>query len=439
MLTKEQDFRIFWFRRDLRWEDNHALYLALKDGVPVVPIFIFDTDILNQLEDRHDRRVNMIHQVLKLLNEKLQQENHIHIYHGSPEEVFTQLIKEYPHLTEVYANEDYEPQAIKRDTQIHHFLQSHGKKLVLVKDQVIFHKNEITKADGKPYTVYTPYSKAWLKKFSKNLLPNYPSEDFLHNLTSLQITKLPSLEDLGFLPTDFVYTPPVFSEEKIRQYDEVRNLPALDATSRLSHHLRFGTISIRKLIRETRELNATYLKELIWREFFMQILWHFPYVSHSEFRPKYTGFPWNESEEDFQKWCSGNTGFPLVDAGMRELMATGFMHNRVRMLTASFLIKHLLIDWRKGEAWFAQKLLDFDLAQNNGNWQWVAGTGVDAAPYYRVFNPHLQLEKFDADKMYVKKWIPEYGTPKYPKEICSHELSRGRYLALMKEYAEPKV
>ncbi|WP_018674601.1 cryptochrome/photolyase family protein [Riemerella columbina] len=420
---------IFWFRRDLRWNDNHGLFQALDSGYKVLPIFIFDNAILDDLEDQHDRRVDFIYQALEHLNS---QHPYIHYFYGKPLEIFKELTSQYK-IASVFCNEDYEPYAIRRDTEVKDFLESKNIMFQSYKDQMIFAKDEILKADGNPYTVYTPYSKQWLNRLSETLIQQYPSEKHLDQLYKAEKPSHLTLDDIGFKSTELNYQPPKIPYQQLEDYDKKRNIPALDATSKQSVHLRFGTISPRTAVLEAKKINFTWLKELIWREFFMQILWHFPNVVSQPFRDKYAGFQWKNNEADFKTWCEGKTGFPLVDAGMRELNATGFMHNRVRMLVASFLVKDLQIDWRWGEAYFANKLLDFDLAQNNGNWQWAAGTGVDAAPYFRVFNPDLQLDKFDKNRAYVKRWIPEFGTKDYPEPMLKHKAARAEFLAKMKE------
>lgn len=421
---------IFWFRRDLRWEDNRGLYHALKSGLKVLPIFIFDPKILSQLEDKKDRRVDFIFQALEAMNTQASSPR-IKYFYGAPLDIYQKLIKEYD-IQAVFTNEDYEPYAISRDQTIETFLGQHNIPFHKYKDQVIFAKDEILKKDGTPYTVYTPYAKVWLSMLAQQPIKIYQSERYLENFYGFENQNF-SLDFLGFLNTDIDYTPPKIDVNILKDYDKNRDYPALDATSKLGVHLRFGTISPRKLVLAAQKYNIVYLKELIWREFFMQILWHFPYVVQYAFRDKYQDFQWRNNEEEFKRWCEGQTGFPLVDAGMRELNATGFMHNRVRMLVASFLVKDLQVDWRWGEVYFAQKLIDFDLAQNNGNWQWVAGTGVDAAPYFRVFNPNMQLEKFDKHKLYIAKWVPEYGTPAYPQPMLDHTTARLQFLSKMND------
>ena len=423
---------IFWFRRDLRLKDNHGLYQALESEKKVLPIFIFDEDILDLLENKYDKRVDFIVQALQTLNSFLKSKNKgIKIFKGKPLEIYKKLTENYE-VEAVYCNEDYEPYAIKRDQEIADFLASKNINFHQFKDQVIFHKDEIVKADKKPYTVYTPYSKLWLNEFQKIDLQGFPSEKKLDILLEIPFEEL-KIEYIGFQKTDLTFEVPEADLHIIKTYEETRNFPAVKGTTQLGVHLRFGTISVRKLAKIAKENNLTFLKELIWREFFMQILYHFPKVVNHSFKSKYDAIPWENNPEFLEKWKAGKTGFPIVDAGMRELNTTGFMHNRVRMITASFLIKHLLTDWRIGEAYFAEKLMDYDLSANNGNWQWCASSGCDAAPYFRIFNPDEQQKKFDPDFKYIKKWIPEFGTKYYPKPIVEHKKAREKVLKVYKE------
>lgn len=426
---------IFWFRRDLRLKDNHGLFQALESGKKVLPIFIFDEYILDLLENKSDKRVDFIVQALQTLNSFLKSKNKgIKIFKGKPLEIYKKLTENYE-IEAVYSNEDYEPYAIKRDQEIADFLASKNINFHQFKDQVIFHKDEIVKADKKPYTVYTPYSKLWLNEFQKVDLQGFPSEKKLDNLLDIPFEEL-KIEDIGFQKTDLTFEIPEADLHIIKTYEETRNFPAVKGTTQLGVHLRFGTISVRKLAKIAKENNLTFLKELIWREFFMQILYHFPKVVNHSFKSKYDAIPWENNPEFLEKWKAGTTGFPIVDAGMRELNTTGFMHNRVRMITASFLIKHLLTDWRIGEAYFAEKLMDYDLSANNGNWQWCASSGCDAAPYFRIFNPDEQQKKFDPDFKYIKKWIPEFGTKYYPKPIVEHKKAREKVLKVYKDALE---
>ena len=427
-----QKINIFWFRRDLRLKDNHGLFQALKDGNPVLPIFIFDENILSQLENKSDKRVDFIFQVLEILNSFLnEKQTGIQYFYGKPLDVFQQISEQYQ-VEKVFNNEDYEPYARKRDAEILSFLNSKQIEFHSYKDQVIFAKDEVVKADGLPYTVYTPYSKKWLQNLKQENYQPFPSEKFLDNLLKFQPENF-GLEHIGFQKTDYEFQKPEINFNLIKNYDQTRNIPFIKGTSELSVHLRFGTIGIRTLVSKIKDVKPTFLKELIWREFFMQILWHFPKSAKHCFKEKYENIAWDNNEDNFRKWCEGKTGFPIVDAGMRQLNATGFMHNRVRMITASFLIKDLLIDWRWGEAYFAEKLMDYDQAQNVGNWQWAAGSGCDAAPYFRIFNPDEQQKKFDPELKYIKKWLPEFGTPNYPKPMVNHKEARLRTLEAYKK------
>ena len=423
----------YWFRRDLRLRDNHALFRALSENPEVLPVFIFDEAILSKLP-KQDRRVDYIHRRLSELDTYLRSKGlgGILVLHGSVDECWGKIARDYD-LEGVYCNRDYEPSAIDRDFRVEEFFRGRGGFFKSFKDQVIFEEADILKADQTPYTIYTPYKKQWLKHFEQKFVDAYSSEQYLESFSIKELPQVPQLEDLGFAPTDLVEPPIELNEEFIKEYDEVRNYPALDKTSRLSVVLRFGTVSVRSLVRRALDLNETWLSELIWREFFMMILCHFPESSHQEFKLKYSQIKWRNNEVDFEAWCQGKTGYELVDAGMRELNETGFMHNRVRMVVASFLVKHLLIDWRWGERYFAEKLLDYDLSANAGNWQWAAGTGCDAAPYFRVFNPYTQAEKFDKNREYIKRWVPEVDTLLYPEEMVDHKMARERALRVYKE------
>ncbi|ULB33879.1 MULTISPECIES: cryptochrome/photolyase family protein [Proteiniphilum] len=426
---KENPVTVCWMRRDLRLEDNHALWQALRSGCPVLLLFIFDTEILGALREKEDRRVAFIFSAIETMNRRLRQQYNSGVLclQGKPEEIFEKLLADYQ-IGAVCCNEDYEPYAITRDRKVEQLLARRGVPFRQYKDQVIFHKEDILTAAGKPYIVYTPYSRAWLLKYHVGEQVFYPSEEMLDNLLH-EIPPVLSIEETGFHDPGFCFPPAEADDGVIATYDRTRDFPALqDGVTRMGVHLRFGTVSIRRLVLRASLLNEAYLKELIWREFFMQVLWHFPYVTEGPFRKKYEAVLWENNEEDFYLWCNGNTGYPLVDAGMRELNATGFMHNRVRMITASFLTKHLLIDWRWGESRFAEKLLDYDLAANNGNWQWVAGTGCDAAPWFRIFNPAEQQKRFDPRQEYIRRWIPELGTPQYPAPVIGHTFARQRAL-----------
>jgi deoxyribodipyrimidine photo-lyase len=424
---------IFWFRRDLRLHDNIALFNALKSGEKVLPIFIFDTSILDKLP-KNDARVSFIIKELRSMNEHLKSfDASIDILHGKPIEVFESLIKKYQ-IASVFTNQDYEPYAIRRDQEILELLKSENISFNSFKDQVIFEKNEITKKDGNPYVVYTPYSKKWIEAYEQINHIHYSSEDLLSQLYTQSKAKELTLEELGFEETNTPIKNYIFNSRIINEYEETRNFPALDNTSKLGPHLRFGTVSVRQMVSRAEEQeNKTFLKELIWREFFMQILWHFPHTHKDSFKPKYDRIVWRNNEDDFKKWCNGTTGYPMVDAGMRQLNNTGFMHNRVRMLVGSFLCKHLLIDWRWGEAYFAEKLHDYEMSSNVGNWQWVAGTGVDASPYFRIFNPTSQIKKFDKDFSYIRKWVPDFQELTYPSPMVDHKFARERCLKTYKE------
>lgn len=418
---------IFWFRRDLRLEDNTGLHHALHSGLKVIPVFIFDTEILNSLQNKRDRRVDYIHQALQQIHKELEKHNsRLYVYHDAPMEAFKRIIQDF-NVDKVFCNRDYEPQAIQRDRKIADFLLNHHIQLKDFKDQVIFEKNNILKNDLSPYTVFTPYSKKWKENLKniETLTTNW--EQFANYKGPLEII---SLKDIGFEKTDIEFIKPELNSNIIDSYGKYRDFPAMDYTTHLGTALRFGTISIRKCVQYAVKHNEVWLNELIWREFFMQILYHFPSVVHQCFKKKYENMVWRNNEQEFKAWCEGRTGYPIVDAGMRQLNETGFMHNRVRMITASFLTKHLLIDWRWGEAYFAEKLLDYDLAANNGNWQWAAGCGCDAAPYFRIFNPYEQTKKFDKDSQYIRKWLPENYTE---EPIVEHAKARERALKAYKQ------
>jgi len=420
---------IMWFRRDLRLSDNAALYYALKSEKNVLPIFIFDKNILDKLENKADRRVEFIHAALLQMQKQLTEiGSSLKVYYSTPIEAFKELLNQY-HVEKVFTNHDYEKYAIDRDSQIDDLLRHHNATLHTFKDQVIFEKNEVIKDDGQPYTVFTPYSKKWKTKLTPFYLKAYPTEQNFSNFFKQSPILVPTLEQIGFKSVDQSFPPKELEISVIEHYTEHRNFPSLNGTSHLGVHLRFGTVSIREVARKSRFINETFLNELIWRDFYHCILWHYPQLSNGvSFKKEYEEIEWVNNIDDFGKWCAGMTGYPIVDAGMRELNATGFMHNRVRMIVASFLTKHLLIDWRWGELFFAQKLLDFDFAANNGGWQWAAGSGCDAAPYFRVFNPTLQTEKFDKDLKYIRKWVPELDSFNYPQPIVNHEFARKRVL-----------
>ncbi len=424
---------IFWFRRDLRLKDNAGLYHALKDGCPVLPVFIFDKEILDQLDDRKDARVTFICETIESLQKELQQHgSSLLVLHGGAEQAWGSILKDYVVKT-VYTNHDYEPYAKNRDEAIGKLLNKHSTDFKTYKDQVIFEKDEVIKDDGKPYTVYTPYQRKWYQALTPFYLKSYPSEKYLDNTVKTPDLKMPSLKEIGF-EKNRVNFPGTGYKAVIDEYAEKRDFPAVNGTSRIGLHLRFGTVSIRELAATAYKAHEkTWLNELIWREFYMMVLHHFPKTADHAFRPEYDRIKWVNDEQQFKAWSNGETGFPLVDAGMRELNATGYMHNRVRMVVASFLTKDLLIDWRWGERYFAGKLLDYEMASNVGGWQWAAGSGTDAAPYFRIFNPDSQLKKFDPEFKYIKKWVPEYADfSKYPKPIVDHTLARQRCLKAFK-------
>lgn len=439
---------VFWFRRDLRLTDNAGLYHALKSDLPVLPIFIFDKNILGKLENKVDARVTFLHNTLMELNAELKElGSTILVKYGTPESVWKELLQKYE-VNAVFTNRDYEAYALDRDDTIKHLVETADGSFHTFKDHVVFEKNEVLKGDGTPYTVFTPYSRKWKAKLLTRMetiknakgtteelsyyFKSYPTEKYAANFYQLPTVTLPTLAEMGFEKSEIEIPNKTVARGIIRTYDETRNFPAIEGTSKLGIHFRFGTISIRQKARNAQQLNETFLNELIWRDFYAVILAHFPHVAKGAFRKKYENIPWRNNEQEFKSWCEGKTGYPMVDAGMRELNNTGYMHNRVRMVTSSFLTKHLLINWQWGEAYFAEKLLDFDLASNNGGWQWAAGCGTDAAPYFRIFNPTSQMQKFDKELKYIKKWIPEYGTDNYPAPIVDHKAARERCLAVFK-------
>ena len=435
VIMNSPSYAVFWFRRDLRLEDNTGLFQALKSGLPVLPVFIFDKNILDKLENPEDKRLRFIHSILCSLQDKLVAKGSgFRTFYGSPEEAFRILISE-GNLKAVYANHDYEPYAKERDESISNLLSSAGISFFTFKDQVIFEKQEVLSAQGNPYTVFTPYANRWRSLLKEDDYHVRDSASLGGNFLSWSSSGIIPLEDMGFVPAVEDFPPTTIGEDLLRAYAEKRDFPGLPATSRIGVHLRFGTISIRHCVRIGLQLSATWLNELIWREFYMQILWNFPQVGEGKsFKPAYDRIPWRNDPDEFARWCEGKTGYAIVDAGMRELNSTGFMHNRVRMIAASFLVKHLLIDWRWGEAYFASKLLDFDFSANNGGWQWAASSGCDAAPYFRVFNPLLQTQKFDKNLDYIKKWVPEYNSMSYIQyAVVEHSFARERVLKVFKE------
>lgn len=429
-----QAINVFWFRRDLRLDDNAGLYHALKSGLPVLPIFIFDSNILDKLQDRDDARVTFIHKSLVGIDAQLKElGSSLYVAIGAPEKVWMDLLQKF-NVKNIFTNTDYEPYARDRDNTLKSIFERKTVGFHLFKDQVIFDTDEVVKDDGKPYTVFTPYKRKWLGKLTNFYLNSYPTEKYFANFYTDLSSELPSLKDIGFKESAQNFPPKEF-KSVIENYYNTRDIPSIKGTSRISVHLRFGTVSIRKLAKEAaKSLEKTWLSELIWRDFYAMILWHFPKIVNHAFKPEYDQIKWRNNEEEFKAWCEGKTGYPIVDAGMRELNATGFMHNRVRMITASFLCKHLLIDWRWGEAYFARKLIDYDQASNVGGWQWAASSGNDAVPYFRIFNPELQTQKFDTKFEYIKKWIAEINDPfKYPQPIVDHKLARERVLSAYKK------
>jgi deoxyribodipyrimidine photo-lyase len=434
-MANNSKINVHWFRRDLRLEDNAALYHALKTKNEVLGLFIFDNAILDQLEDKTDKRVLFIHRELQKIQKQLHAlGSNLDVRFGDPVNVWKQLISDYQIKT-VYTNHDYEPYALHRDQSIELLLAQNDIQFKTFKDQVIFEKAEVVKDDGKPYTIYTPYSKKWMAKLNDSYIEPYPTETFFNNFYKTKSTSMLTLDEIGFVD-DSTYVFPKYSVDSnlLNAYGDTRDIPSINGTSRVSLHLRFGTISIRKLVRESKDISFKWLNELCWREFYMMILWHFSHVVNGSFKPQYDKIVWRNNELEFKRWCEGQTGYPIVDAGMRELNQTGFMHNRVRMIVASFLTKHLLIDWRWGEAYFASKLLDFELSSNNGGWQWAAGTGCDAAPYFRIFNPYEQTKKFDPEFKYIRKWVPEFEDFSYPSPLVDHKVARERCLETYKKY-----
>lgn len=433
MASKDAGTAIFWFRRDLRLDDNRGLFEALKNEASVLPVFIFDTDILGKLKDKKDKRVSFIYRTLKDLKQELNDiGSDLRVYHGKPLDCWEQITNNFT-VESVYTNEDYEPYAIKRDKAVENFLNKNNIAIQFFKDQCVFAKNDVLKKDGTPYTVYTPYKNKWHESLEPKDIGSYNTKQHFKNFTKIDSEVMIPINEMGFELVDSPFFNRVVKKSVIDTYNETRDFPGILGTSRLGLHLRFGTISIRKCVQIGKKLNQTWLDELVWRDFFSQILYHYPKNEKKCFKEKYEAIPWKNNKKEFKKWCEGQTGYPIVDAGMRELNETGYMHNRVRMITGSFLVKHLLIDWRWGEKYFAEKLLDFDLSSNNGNWQWVAGTGCDASPYFRIFNPETQMKKFDPELKYVKKWVPEYGTEDYVEPMIEHKFAYDRALGTYKK------
>lgn len=429
MQKSDQPVCIMWFRRDLRLHDNAAFYYALKSGLAVVPVFIFDTEILNDLEDKRDSRVEFIYEAIRDMQRELEaMGSTMHVFYDKPLHVFKQLTELYP-IQAVFTNHDYEQYAMDRDESIQKFLTTKGIAFYHYKDQVIFDGDEVMKDDGTCYTVFTPYSRKWRATLTDFYLKSYPTKKYLKSVYRQKPIAIPSLKAMGFEKVEEEFPSSSFPKSIIKSYDKTRDIPSIEGTSRMSVHLRFGTVSIRELAKQAGKLNETYLNELIWRDFYHMILAQFAHVRKGEsFRREFDRIQWRNDEKEFAAWCAGKTGYPIVDAGMRQLNTTGFMHNRVRMVVASFLCKHLLIDWRWGEAYFAKKLLDYDYAANNGGWQWAAGTGCDASPYFRVFNPYLQTKKFDPELKYIREWVPELDSFDYPQPIVEHTFARERAL-----------
>lgn len=425
--SDKQHITIFWFRRDLRLDDNKALYYALKSSQRVLPLFIFDHCIIDKLQPS-DHRVEYIFNLLSKIHRQLKSmHSGLLIKIGVPADIFRELICEFQ-VEAVFCNADHEPYGQQRDQQIRELLEKHNIPMHQSLDHLVMEKNEVLKADGLPYRVFTPYSREWKKVLNNSHLKNYPSGQLSGRFFTGELPDFPSMKQLGFSASGMAMPVEGIREEIIADYDKTRDFPFLDGTSRVGPQLRFGAISIRRLTSLACSLNETYLNELIWREFYAMILWHFPKVAENAFKPEYDRIAWRNDEAEFESWCQGATGYPMVDAGMRQLNKTGFMHNRLRMITASFLCKHLLIDWRWGMSYFDSMLFDYELSSNNGGWQWCAGSGTDAAPYFRIFNPMEQQKKFDPDKLFIKQWIPEFGTEAYPSPVVDHRQARLRCL-----------
>ena len=428
----KQPLTLFWFRRDLRLHDNKGLFYALKSGKSVLPVFIFDEHILDPLP-HNDHRVNFIHDSLKNMHSELQRSDRgLLVLKGKPVEVLTTLLSKY-NISDIFYNEDHEPYGRKRDAAIAALCKKQGVGCHGFLDHLIAGKDDVLTAEGNPYKVFTPYSRAWKAVVDETHTRVYPSEKNMDAFVATERLKIPALSDIGFVDSGLQPAPLEINEHLIRNYHKTRDVPVLDGTSRLGVHLRFGTVSIRELVQKAFHWNETFLNELIWREFYAMILWHFPFVDGRAFKPAYDRIEWRNDEREFEAWKAGRTGYPMVDAGMRQINATGYMHNRLRMVVASFLSKHLLIDWRWGEAYFAEKLFDFELSSNNGGWQWSAGTGCDAAPYFRIFNPTAQQKKFDPRGEFVSKWIPELKTGGYPEPVVDHKMARERCLRVYKQ------
>tara|TARA_B100001287_G_scaffold275990_1_gene285318 strand:+ start:2124 stop:3419 length:1296 start_codon:yes stop_codon:yes gene_type:complete len=430
-----KEYNIFWFRRDLRLYDNHGLSVATNNSLKVIPIFIFDISITDKLP-KDDRRINFIHDNLVKIDSELKMKfnSSLNIFKGDPLKIFKQIISDYK-INTVFTNNDYEPYALKRDKSIIELLKKNQIQFKSFKDQVIFEKNDVVKDDGKPYVVYSPYMRKWKTNLNENL-SNITEKEVKNNFFNMSISRLKKLDEYGFIENDRKIEAFKLDKDIVTKYADRRNFPSINSTSKLGPYLRFGIVSIRKIVSGLLKFkDQTFLNELIWREFFMQILFHFPHTAKKSFKPKYDKIIWLNDPKSFEAWKNGETGFPLVDAGMKELNKTGFMHNRIRMITASFLCKHLLIDWRLGEKYFALKLNDYEMASNVGNWQWASGSGVDAAPYFRIFNPHTQITKFDKNRIYINKWV-NTDSKDYPNEIIDHKVARERCLDTYKMYLD---
>ncbi|WP_421825880.1 cryptochrome/photolyase family protein [Larkinella sp.] len=431
--TSSDPIALFWYRRDLRLNDNAGLYHALRSGFPVLPVFIFDQTILDALDDKHDRRLEFIHNTILEMQEEFREiGTSLLVRYGKPLEIYRDLLKEF-NIQAVFTNYDYEGYAKERDKAVAELLSENGVEFHAYKDQTIFDRDEVLTGSGSPYTVFTPYSRNWHHKLTDFFLKSYPTKKYYANFLKTAALPIPTLEELGFKPVKEPFPGKTVRATLLDHYKENRDFPAVKGTSELSIHLRFGTISIRELARKAREHNFTFLNELVWRDFYFQVLDHFPHVEKNSFRREYDHIEWRTKEDEFQRWCEGRTGYPIVDAGMRQLNEIGWMHNRVRMITASFLCKHLLIDWRWGEAYFAKKLRDYDLSANNGGWQWAAGSGTDAAPYFRVFNPTLQAQKFDPKGEYIRRWVPEFNSLDYMEPMVEHTMARNRAIETYKK------
>jgi len=432
MQIKKEAIVLFWFRRDLRLQDNAGLFHALKSGLKVLPVFIFDKEMLDRLSDKTDARLSFIHQQIELLNLELKKLNTCLLtFYNNPLAAFKEIIQAY-HIKAVFLNNDYEPSALKRDKDISAFLFANGIGYFSFKDQVIFEKDEILKSDGKPYTIFTPYMRRWKLKLNPSYYQPFLCEEYTNNFYRIDFKAPFSLNELGFFPSKIGFPEIETKDEIIKNYEMQRNFPIIP-TSKIGIHLRYGTVSIRSLVKKAMKLSDNWLNELIWREFFKMMIYQFPYSENQAFKPAYDRIEWNNNEQEFERWCSGKTGYPLVDAGMRELNQTGFMHNRVRMVVASFLCKNLLIDWRWGEAYFREKLLDYDLSSNVGNWQWAAGSGCDASPYFRIYNPEVQAKKFDKNQEYIRKWIPEIGTSDYVFPMVDAKITAKKAIEVYKK------